>query len=547
MHNSTNAHAFSQELLNKHQNLLIWGANTHSYFLVRFCELRSIRHIVVDRSPEKRQSLFHSTQVYSTQDIDALDADSYSVVICADELRFASEIKKTAMQAGFTKIKLLREVKNELIDLIKLPLPNWANGIGKKPLRRETRKTLIVLPQFAVGGAETQALVLAKALKQQGGDCRLMSLSSSQMNCADYIRLIESSGVEWSNLPDMANPTVNYVDRCPDEQFEWLYLNTSTTHLHRLNELFIYLHEHVFDRVISFLDDANILSGVVVSSLDSTVGILSLRSMAPHHLTNEESPQPFVFELETMKALYQRLLERDQIQCYANSTKGRDSYAAWLEIDSSDISVIHNAIDCEEGPYQGFQRAVQRNKQRIEIVGVMRLEAVKGPDDFIRVLRALADMGTDFHATLVGDGSMRRQLEIMRNTFGLKDRLTFAGEQTTPLHFYINADILLHTSRVEGLPNVLMEAQLSGCHVVCTNAGSSIEALHYCYHPFVSDIGDVANLANNVVRLIETSGANRLPKFATVRNWVEERFSTSLMSQKIERLIARSNAGAPQE
>ncbi len=529
-----------ERLLSGEKKLLIWGANTHSYYLAQFCELRQINYSVVDLAPEKRQLLFPNTALFSVDDIESFPSSDYYVVICADEQRFGAEIKQSAKRLGFSQIWQLRELKQDFTERFKLSIPKWDESLNTQNAITDATSTLIVLPQFAVGGAEAQAIILASVLQQSGSDCHLLSLSGAHTNCPKFLAKLESSGVTWSNLPEVSTPTVEVLPSFHKNVFEWLYLNVPTTYLHRQIELLRLASSHSFNRIVSFLDDANIIAGIVVGNLHNVKGVLSLRSLAPYHLVAEHSPQPFMFDLDTMKALYQRLVAHKRIRCYANSTKGKDSYANWLAVDSSAISVIHNAIDSDKVLTKYSQTQIQSASQTLKIVGVMRLEAVKGPDDFIRVLAALRDLGIDYQATLVGDGSMRSRLEAMCKSLDLNDKLNFAGEQTETASFFADADILLHTARVEGLPNVLLEAQLAGCLVVCTNAGSSLEALYPGYHKYSASVGEIQALARNILRLLESKC--NIPNdelLIKANEWVKQGFSTTQLLASVNSLFKK--------
>ena len=77
---------------------------------------------------------------------------------------------------------------------------------------------------------------------------------------------------------------------------------------------------------------------------------------------------------------------------------------------------------------------------------------------------------------IVGDGALRAELQARIDGSGLGDRITLAGRQN-PVEPWIAAmDTMLLASEVEGLPNVLLEAQALGVPVVTTDAGGSGEA-----------------------------------------------------------------------
>src|SRR5438552_2733895 len=77
---------------------------------------------------------------------------------------------------------------------------------------------------------------------------------------------------------------------------------------------------------------------------------------------------------------------------------------------------------------------------------------------------AISDRELPFECSIAGEGPERRHLESLIRKFRLEDRVTLLGhvarEQMDSL--YDRADIVVLTSRSEGIPLVLMEAMARG-------------------------------------------------------------------------------------
>jgi glycosyltransferase involved in cell wall biosynthesis len=76
----------------------------------------------------------------------------------------------------------------------------------------------------------------------------------------------------------------------------------------------------------------------------------------------------------------------------------------------------------------------------------------------------------DAIALVVGDGPNRREYERL-GAESLGDRAVFTGMLDSVVDAYDAMDVLLLTSRTEGMPGVLIEAALSGVPVVATDVG----------------------------------------------------------------------------
>jgi glycosyltransferase involved in cell wall biosynthesis len=72
---------------------------------------------------------------------------------------------------------------------------------------------------------------------------------------------------------------------------------------------------------------------------------------------------------------------------------------------------------------------------------------------------------------------MRRDMLNVAVQFGIADHLILAGQMSDVRLALSCMDVMLLTSRQEGLPNVLIEAQALGVPVVTTHVGGAPEAL----------------------------------------------------------------------
>ena len=105
---------------------------------------------------------------------------------------------------------------------------------------------------------------------------------------------------------------------------------------------------------------------------------------------------------------------------------------------------------------------------RFSLLAVGRLHAVKDHAFLIRACAQLQAAAVDFECCIAGEGPERPQLERLIQQLGLEGRVTLLGhikhEQLDSL--YGRADVVVLTSRSEGLPLVLMEAMARGRIVI---------------------------------------------------------------------------------
>ena len=110
------------------------------------------------------------------------------------------------------------------------------------------------------------------------------------------------------------------------------------------------------------------------------------------------------------------------------------------------------------------------------VVGsVFRFVNEKQPRLWVETMAEVCAKYSDVHGVVVGGGGLRQAAKEYAEELGVADKLHFPG-QTRLVKAWLNrVDLFLLTSKVEGLPNVLIEAQGFGVPVVSTDAGGSGE------------------------------------------------------------------------
>lgn len=116
----------------------------------------------------------------------------------------------------------------------------------------------------------------------------------------------------------------------------------------------------------------------------------------------------------------------------------------------------------------GAHHASGDSGTRAVIVG--RLVGVKGHAD---LLEAMARPGArNVSLTVIGDGPLRAQLEQQMERLGLGGRVRFVGHidlRDQLAAVVAHADVLVHPSHAEGMPNTVLEALALGTPVLATS------------------------------------------------------------------------------
>ena len=133
------------------------------------------------------------------------------------------------------------------------------------------------------------------------------------------------------------------------------------------------------------------------------------------------------------------------------------------DVDAEKVIVARLGVEVSEHATLAVPRA-QTKGDPFTMLAVGRLHAVKDHAFLVRACAQLHDRGVHFECSIAGDGPERRNLESLIRQCGLKERVTLLGhvprEQMDSL--YDRADVVVLTSRSEGIPLVLMEAMARG-------------------------------------------------------------------------------------
>ena len=105
------------------------------------------------------------------------------------------------------------------------------------------------------------------------------------------------------------------------------------------------------------------------------------------------------------------------------------------------------------------------------IANVGRLEPQKDQDSLLRAFARLpeAQRGS---LLILGEGSLRGELERLSRALGIERQVRFAGYVDNPLPYLRRADLYVLSSLYEGFPTALVEALLCGLPVVSTDCPS---------------------------------------------------------------------------
>lgn len=152
-------------------------------------------------------------------------------------------------------------------------------------------------------------------------------------------------------------------------------------------------------------------------------------------------------------------------------------------VDPARIVRIPNFVDTGRfRPLEPSARSDRRSElgwsERCVLIHSGRLSERKNCDILLRAFAPVAAQARPGRALLVfaGDGPERARLEALATELGVADAVEFLGFRNDIERYLQAADLLVLSSRVEGLPNALLEGMGCGLPAVVTRIGGSLEA-----------------------------------------------------------------------
>lgn len=128
-----------------------------------------------------------------------------------------------------------------------------------------------------------------------------------------------------------------------------------------------------------------------------------------------------------------------------------------------------------------FRRELGLNDETILVGIVGRLTEIKNHELFLRSVARFKESSDEstpaVKFVVIGDGSLRSQLEQLAASLGLQTDVIFAGNRRDLQNFYPALDIVALSSHNEGTPLTLIEAMANARPVIATNVGGVVDLL----------------------------------------------------------------------
>ncbi|WP_156306153.1 N-acetyl-alpha-D-glucosaminyl L-malate synthase BshA [Sphingobacterium endophyticum] len=171
---------------------------------------------------------------------------------------------------------------------------------------------------------------------------------------------------------------------------------------------------------------------------------------------------------------------------------------------TNDIKVIPNFIDLQRfhnKNHEHFKKAIAPNQERI-IVHTSNFRKVKRVEDVVKIFHKVTQK-VPSKLLMVGDGPERRNAEELARELGIMDCIRFLGKQDAIEEILSIADLFLMPSGSESFGLAALEAMACKVPVVSSNTGGLPELNKEGFSGFLSEVGDIDDMAKNSIYILE--------------------------------------------
>jgi glycosyltransferase involved in cell wall biosynthesis len=331
-------------------------------------------------------------------------------------------------------------------------------------------KILVVTPRFTISGVSLAQQRFARALAAAGHKVDLMvGVVDSDLN-VPFMPNVNVIALQRKNVRSMLLPL-------------WRYLRNSRPDV-------IFSAEDHLNAVV-------LLTAIVSGSKAKISGSCRVRPFDTY--SNNPLTKRWVLK-QLMRLVAWRA---DALTCVS-----RDMVDQYREVFSAPPHTsVYNIVD-DAASRAKMAEPVEEpwllEKDAPIVVAAGMLEPWKGFADLIRAIKALDRRGRRVRLLILGEGSLRGELESLVEELGIGDRVKLPGRTDNPLKYFAGADAFVLSSQVEGLPNVLVEAMMCGCTPVSTDCPTGPrEVLQDGRFGYLVPVGDPEALAAGIEQALE--------------------------------------------
>ncbi len=310
----------------------------------------------------------------------------------------------------------------------------------------------ITIRSLAVGGAEKQSLLLAKALNDVH-DVVYIAISDNPKH-EKHLQFIQENSIKYISLQG------NVISKA--KQFKKILVTNKIEYL------------------FSYLPGDSLFAGIIGRTANVKFIFAGLRNA----------------QIDAHKTFFLRMLHNRIVNYSISNTYQGVNEMVRRNFIPEKFIVIHNGMEVRESFYK------RPPKDKVNLLTVGRFVTQK---DYYTALRSIAYLSENYSIDLtyriVGYGDLEPEIRRWIKKFGLENRVEMITNSSNLRDLYKVSDIYFSASIFEGLSNTIMEAMEFSLPIVATDVGDSSYLVKENVNGYLVVPKDYQNMASRIYDL----------------------------------------------
>lgn len=251
-------------------------------------------------------------------------------------------------------------------------------------------------------------------------------------------------------------------------------------------------------KIRQFVKKHEVNTLIVVDSISCVFTVPALSRLEVNHICWEH------FNFNNNNGTKLRDIGRKLASRYCNyivtlTNSDKELWIKGLNVIRSEILPIANPTS-----YENIENTPSLYYKNVLSIG--RLTHVKGFDLLIEAWSGVCESNKDWTLQIVGDGEEEVNLKQQAKTLSIEDRIEFIPANQDIDKYYKTSSFYCLSSRFEGLPMVLLEAQAFGLPIVAfdCNTGPS-EIITHNSNGYICNVNDTKKLKEALIKMINSN------------------------------------------